>query len=126
MANFLKCTEEFVKYKRMKKHLVKHEVKLTFLIFKKLVDVYKDIIDYDVINYNNPINIDLVESFSKIKGLEDVDSDYNFIKATERPGINFRTVDTNYYWYYNDEKSRDSQFNDISNNISSYKSRVIL
>lgn len=126
MANFIKCKHESVLSKRMKKEI--EEIKVVKGFFKsKEVITYKDVEDSTLIYENTPINIDLVINIKKIKGYADKDSAWGSIPSTEKFGISFYCISRDSIsWFYGDEKTRDEQYEEISNNSQMYKSKVIL
>lgn len=124
MANFVKCKEESVEYKTFGKEQTGNIVKRTLLFFTTLEPIYKEIPGPNEKYINNPINLNLVLDISKTKGCPDRDSDYRYKDNTSRPGIKFDFGRYHSYWFYSDEKVRDAQFEEISNNTHAYKSKV--
>ena len=43
MANFIRCKEDVISYQRMKKEKDGYEIKKVFFIFKKIVELYKEV-----------------------------------------------------------------------------------
>lgn len=120
MATFLKCKQEFITYTKVNEVQVNNEIKLetVFFFFKKIVPVYRNVPEI-IEKYNSPINLDIVKNFSKTKHQIGNDKPLkNF------HGIVFKLVDGECYWYYEDEKTRDEQFEEIASNKHLYLLKV--
>jgi hypothetical protein len=124
MANFVKCKQEFVKFKRTKRQTETKQVKSLFF-FTRTVETHTEIPDEDGTHVNSPMNLDIVKTISKISHVLDRNSGWSSLPDGKKKfGINFNTIDGNYHWYYDEEKNRDEQFEEIAGNTHLYKSKV--
>lgn len=121
MATFVKCKEEFVKYKTHKQIQTGSKTERFLLFFKTVEPIFEEVPDSEGSFQNNPINISRVLDIEKVTGAGDKNSSYGYVKGTSRPGIKF-FFEGGYYtnWYYNSEKLRDEQFEEVATN--KYKS----
>lgn len=116
MANFVKCKQEFIKVKETSWDFEKISIPY-FVFFKKEKTVSTENPGEAWYRDNVPINIDVVITISKNKKKLSKWDD-------SKPGILFNTEENYYEWYYDDEKVRNEQFDEIVNNHHNYKSNI--
>jgi len=124
MANFVKCKQESVKFKRNSSK--EKAVEITVLLFWKAKRTVSEEVPGEDFHNNSPINLDLVKAFSKTKRILDRDSRWVTMQdGKEKYGIYFSALGgSSYDWYYDDEKTRDEQFEEIASNHHEYKTKV--
>lgn len=118
MATFIKCKQDSIKIKQsgFSSEIV---VVPYLLFFKKEKTICVEIPGETTNRDNTPINIDVVITISK-----------NSKKLSKwensKPGILFTAADDYFEWYYDNEKIRDEQFDEIISNHHNYKSNISL
>lgn len=123
MANFAKCKQESVKFKQTKEATETIDVKV--LWWTQSQTITKQVPAEDGIHENTPINLDLVKTFSRCSRILDRNSHCGTLEGGNKKfGIYFNVQGSSEYWYYDEEKLRDEQFEEISNNTHLYKSKV--
>lgn len=117
MATFVKCKEESVKYKTYKQVQTGSKTERFLLFFKTVEPIFEEVPDSEGTFKNNPINISHVLDIEKVTGAGDKNSSYGYVQGTSRSGIKFFYAGGYYTnWYYNSEKLRDEQFEEVATN----------
>lgn len=122
MANFIQCKQESYSYKDYRHTWIKTGTKRVLLFFKKDVGHFKYMADRTIKVFNKPINLEVVQSLVKNEREFEWNSEDN--NKNKKPGIRFYLIEEEVEWFFDSEKVRDEQYNEIVNNTHLYKSKV--
>jgi hypothetical protein len=114
MANFIQCKQESYSYKDYNSTWVKTGTKRVLLFFKKEVGEHRYLPGKDIKIINKPINLEVVQNLVKYDRVMEWNSPESH--KNEKKGIRFDLIEGQVDWFFDSEKVRDEQYNEIVNN----------